>query len=149
MKKQRRRVGDIVKITLESGSFCFGRVLQEPLMAFYDLNVPMIPDIDSIISARIIFKVWVMRRAITSGRWQIIGNREVDAETACVPVFFKQDAVSKTFSKYFDDKEIPATGKECLGLERAAVWDPEHIEDRLRDHFAGRSNVWVESLKPA
>ena len=42
-----------------------------------------------------------------------------------------------------------AIAEECVGLERAAVWEPEHVEDRLRDHFAGRSNRWVESLKPS
>ena len=28
----------------------------------------------------------------------------------------------------------------------AAVWDPQHVEDRLRDHFAGLPNKWVQSL---
>lgn len=27
------------------------------------------------------------------------------------------------------------------------VWSPEHVEDRLRDHFAGRPNKWEESLR--
>lgn len=43
--------------------------------------------------------------------------------------------------------ENPATPEECAVLERAAVWDPGHVEDRLRDHFAGQSNKWVESLR--
>jgi len=34
-----------------------------------------------------------------------------------------------------------------MGLERAAVWGPSHVEDRLRDHYAGRKNKWVESLR--
>jgi hypothetical protein len=37
--------------------------------------------------------------------------------------------------------------EDCVGLERAAVWEPEHIEDRLRDHFNGIKNIWEESLK--
>jgi hypothetical protein len=27
------------------------------------------------------------------------------------------------------------------------VWAAEHVEDRLRDHYAGRPNQWVESLR--
>jgi hypothetical protein len=42
--------------------------------------------------------------------------------------------------------EDTATRAACAGLERAEVWDPEHVEDRLRDHRAGRANKWVESL---
>jgi len=39
------------------------------------------------------------------------------------------------------------TRKESQGLEAAAVWEPEHIEDRLRDHFDGKPNKWLESLR--
>lgn len=147
-KRIRRRVGDIVKIPLAENSYCFGRVLQEPLMAFYDLLVSTVPDIGRISSSPILFKVWVMNKAITSGRWPVIGNADLDKEITSVPEFFKQDPVSKAFSKYSDGKEKPATQSDCIGLERAAVWEAEHIEDRLRDYYAGRKNKWVESLKP-
>jgi hypothetical protein len=40
----------------------------------------------------------------------------------------------------------PAKRKECVGLECCAVWDPEHVEDRLKDHFAGIPNKWVQSM---
>jgi hypothetical protein len=43
---------------------------------------------------------------------------------------------------------MDASYGECTSLERAAVWDTEHIEDRLEDYFNGRENKWVESLKP-
>ena len=33
-------------------------------------------------------------------------------------------------------------------LFRLAVWEPAHVEDRLRDHYAGAPNKWVESLRP-
>ncbi|WP_448115483.1 hypothetical protein [Mesorhizobium amorphae] len=33
-----------------------------------------------------------------------------------------------------------------IGLECAAVWDPEHVVDRLRDPADGRPNKWVERL---
>ena len=35
-KKIPLQVGDIVQINLENGLYCFGRVLNEPLMAFYE-----------------------------------------------------------------------------------------------------------------
>ena len=30
--------------------------------------------------------------------------------------------------------------EECVGVERASVWDDHHIEERLLDHFMGRPN---------
>jgi hypothetical protein len=42
----------------------------------------------------------------------------------------------------------PATPEECAGLEPAAVWEPEHIADRLQDAFAGRPNHWLEEMIP-
>lgn len=41
----------------------------------------------------------------------------------------------------------PALRSECEPLERTAVWDPEHVEDRIRDAYAGRESVWVRSMQ--
>lgn len=60
---------------------------------------------------------------------------------------FQQDPMSGALSIYWEKPdgswgEDPATRAQCAGLERTAVWDPEHLEDRLRDHRAGRPNRW-------
>jgi hypothetical protein len=66
--------------------------------------------------------------------------------------FFKQDPISGELSIYWEEwrdgswHEEPATLDECAELERAAVWDPVHVEGRLRDHFAGTPNTWAASL---
>jgi hypothetical protein len=41
----------------------------------------------------------------------------------------------------------PAAPEECVGLEGVAVWDPTHVEDRLRDHYAGRPNAHLAYMK--
>ena len=51
------------------------------------------------------------------------------------------------FSIYEDGKIRSASKEECLGLERAAVWEPSHVEERIVDYYAGRKNQWLESLK--
>ena len=70
-------------------------------------------------------------------------------ETLLVPQpHFIQDALNpRSFS--IDERGAfrPATKEECIGLECAAVWDPTHAEDRIRDHYLGRKNKWLESLK--
>jgi hypothetical protein len=147
-KRIRRRIGDVVKIPLGTGYYGFGRILKEPLVAFYDLRVQAVPNIETIISARVLFKVWVMNHAVTSGRWEVIGNRPLEPDMIAEPVFFKQDPINNKFFKYYKSTAVAATRQECLGLERAAVWEPEHVEDRLRDYYEGVPNKWVESLKP-
>ncbi len=43
--------------------------------------------------------------------------------------------------------ERAAEPQECVGLERAVVWEKQAIEERLLDAFAGRPNADVERLK--
>ncbi|ENU91284.1 hypothetical protein F971_03191 [Acinetobacter vivianii] len=151
LKSFKRKEGDILLIKLSNNTFCYGRVLTDPLFVFYDLNTskPLL-DINQITEKNILFKVWVMKHAITSGRWEVIGNQTLEDTLVRSPLFFKQDILSKELSIYnpTTGQEIDASYEECKNLERAAVWEPEHVEDRLEDIFEGRNNKWVESLRP-
>jgi hypothetical protein len=151
LKKRRGRwkEGDVVQIDLDNGQMSFARVLRDPLIAFYDLIATEVPSIEQIVASPITFKLWVMRHALTAGIWPRIGHVELSPELREPTVFFKQDPLSGRLSIYLGDGvEVPATIEEASGLECAAVWDPEHIVDRLRDHFAGQPNKWVEMMKP-
>lgn len=88
-----------------------------------------------------------MNRAVESGRWEVLGNEPLEQGLEEIPKFFKQSPLNKKFSIYYQGVEIPSTKEECQELERAAVWDPEHVEDRLRDHYDNVPNQWIESLK--
>lgn len=147
MKKFKRKVGDIVKIQIEDEDYCFGHLLEEPLIAFYDLKSDRDPTIEDLVQLPILFKIWVMNHAITSGRWRIIGHHPLNSKLSESVKFFKQDPISKKIYLYENSKEVPSSYGQCEGLERAAVWSPEHVEDRLRDHYLGMTNKWVESLK--
>lgn len=148
--KKRRTSGDIVSIPLGDGGIAFARVLKEPLVAFYDLRASAVPPIEDILRSCVAFKVFVVNYAITNGMWPVIGNAPLEDALREEPLFFKRDKLSGKLSIYKDStaQEWPATRAECEGLECAAVWDPHHIVDRLIDHFAGRPNKWVESLRP-
>ena len=147
MKKQKRNEGDFIKIKLTDEHFCFARVLKEPLIAFYDIKTNTDISLDEISTLPIVFKIWVMNNAITTNRWQVIGHKELEDELKKPAIFFKQDPISKSVFLYSDSIETPAVYEQCVGLERAAVWSPEHVEDRLLDHFDGKTNKWVDSLK--
>jgi hypothetical protein len=146
---QKRVVGDVVRIDLGDGFHSYARVMGEALFAFYGGRVTNELPIDRIIGLPIIFQIPVMDPAITSGRWVVIGNAPLDDTLLNPPFFFIQDILNKDRFKIYESggKIRAATKEECVGLERAAVWEPAHVEDRLRDHFANRKNKWVESLK--
>jgi len=145
---QKRVFGDIVRIDLGDGFHTYGRVLEDASFAFYDGRVSEEMPVDQIIALPILFLVAVMNYAVTSGRWAIVGTAPLDDSLLNPPPRFIQDALRKDLFRIYDKGQIrPATKEECIGLEPAAVWDPEHVEDRLRDHYAERVNMWVESLK--
>lgn len=151
-KRTRRTPGQFVEIDL-GGFTAFGRVLREPLFAFYDhrcaagssLELPWLA------SQPVAFRIMVMNHAVTRGRWRVVGSMPLSPDLISLPDFFEQDALTSRLTIYNDDLapsyERPATRQECETLERAVVWEPEHVEDRLRDHFEGQQNRWVESLK--
>ena len=142
------RIGDFVRISLGDGWYSYGRVLRAPLFAFYDVRVREPLGLEELQLRPLLFRVWVMKSALTSGRWVIIGNRPLEKSVEQSPAFFKQDPITNDLSIYHEGKERRATREECESLERAAVWDPTHVEDRLRDHYAGVPNKWVEALRP-
>lgn len=149
-KKIRCIPGSVIAIPLRDGHFSYGRILQEPLIAFYDLRSHDILPIESVLPLSIIFTLYVMNYPITDGDWKVIGNAPLTSELLEEPFFFKKDPISGALTIYQDSsgKEIPATREQCANLECAAVWEPHHILDRLQDHFAGRPYRWIESMRP-
>jgi hypothetical protein len=144
----RRKAGDILRIPLGGGEYGFGHVLRSPLVAFYDAKSPPDLPIDEIVGRPVLFKIWVTKAAVQGGAWQVIGHMPLPEELLVEPWFFKKDSLTGALSLYRYPEEVPATRRDCEGLECAAVWDGQHVVDRLRDHFAGRKNAWVESMRP-
>lgn len=148
-KKQKR--GNIVAVKVEEGRFCFALALTSPLYAFFDGVYATIEAPQNLEVTDIIFKVPVMDYATKSGRWPIIGKIDLGEHSAIEEsVFFKQDPIDGKITSYdlFTANETPITFEQADQLECAAVWDPAHIEDRLRDHIARVPNKWWSSLRP-
>lgn len=146
-RRTRRVVGDVVSIPLDDGARVgFGLVLEDPLMAFFDLstNTGQEPDVSEVVRSPVAFRIWVMRQPIVDGLWPVLGRVEVPAELAVAPWFFKQDLISGkiTITRTGSEKVVPAPG-QAERLERAQVYSACHVVDRLQDHFAGRPNRWA------
>jgi len=147
MKSQKRTVGDIVEIPLGDGTHTYARVLPEATFAFYDCRTTETVPISEVVTKPLLFFVAVMNRAIKEKRWPVVGHIPLESGLQSPPRFIQDALNKKRFEIYEHGRIRPATRQECFGLERAAVWEPEHVEDRIRDHYAGRQNKWVESLR--
>jgi Immunity protein 26 len=146
-KRHKRRVGDVVEIDLGDGFHAYARILNEASFAVYDCRCDTELPLAEILKRPVLFRLAVMDWAVKKGRWKVIGGSPLEGCFSILPPKFIQDPIDKDrFSIYEHGLIRPASREECAGIERTAVWDPSHVEDRIRDHFAGRSNKWVESL---
>ena len=154
-KKRRRRIkqGDVYCIDLGDSVYGYCIALLSPIAGFYDLRTTNLEqDLDFITSHPILFKVPIMKYSYKSDDWHYIGNVELNNDLRKTVYFFKQDPINQSISICYVDAdkytEIPATYEDVKDLERAAVWEPEHVEERLRDHFNGVPNISVEIFRP-
>lgn len=150
MSRNKWEPGNVYSIPLEDGEFAFGIVIKDPLMAFFDCKLNNIPPLEYFKRSKILFKIWVMKYALTkrTSKWKLIGQIDLTEELSEIPTFYKFDLIDKEFSTYHSEDGIvienPVTREECFDLECAAVWGPEHVEERLNDYFAGRENITVK-----
>jgi hypothetical protein len=150
MARTKHTPGTVLELSLGDGTFAYGLVVGELEVAFFDLHAKAaIADVDAIVARPVLFVLTVYKNVFTTGRWRAIGRVDLDAHVVRIPDKFMQDLGDPRKCKIVDAdfNTRPATPDECVGLERVAVWAGEHIEDRLRDHFAGRPNPHVEHMK--
>ncbi|NYT94852.1 hypothetical protein [Salinispora sp. H7-4] len=118
-----------------------------PYMAFYAKGVSFDENGDA--SESPIFVVLVSRAAYSAGGW---GKpiRHLPVENLYpIPRFFWQSPVNKADCKIIEPikRRVTAAPSDCVGLEAEAIWDDVHIESRISDVYAGRSNIFAESLR--
>jgi len=150
-RRQKWTRGAVVAVPLGEEHFGFGQMLDQPEYAFFGLgrSQASLPTPDEVVAAPVLFRLWVMRQAHSSGRWPKMGQATITPELAERVPRFNQDPLrpSSIVLTYGGVSGTPCDVEACRDLERAAVWDADHVEDRLRDHFAGRENKWEKSLR--
>lgn len=147
--RQQRTVGAIVEIPFESGKKSYARILGESSFAFYDyVNTGQDVVLADLITCPILFIVAVYDDAVTRGRWVKIGRIPLEPVLQRLPLKFIQNALDETAFSLYDNGTIrPATKADCVGLERAAVWEPEHVESRIANFYQGKVNVWEQQMR--
>jgi Immunity protein 26 len=142
MRKKTYKPGTFLRISLADGTFAYGRQLEQPYKAFYNYRTSKpSDDLDTIEKKLVLFRQTV--RVLDSDTWEAIGIRKLEGEVAEPVVRFHQESGDYRKCAIFENfgNERLATPEECIGLERQAVWDAHHIEERLLDTFEGRPSA--------
>lgn len=148
MSLRKHTVGTFVRITLADGSLAYARLLESPYAAFYDYRTTSPDsDLDRIASQSILFRIAVRHHALDT--WEPIGHRALEGQLTQPVVQFMQDIGNFRRCTIFDTAgyEKAAEPQECVGLERAAVWERNGVERRLLDAFLGQPNAETERQK--
>jgi hypothetical protein len=148
MKRQKRTVGAVVKIPFNGKWFTYGQILDDAEVVIFDARTDCELSMDEITNQPIICRVAVSNHAITKGRWLKVGKYPISEELKKpIPKYIQDILQPDRFEIYCDGMIRPSTREECIGLERAAVWEPEHVEERIRDHYSGKQNRWTDILE--
>ncbi len=152
MAKQRITEGAILEINIDNQYYVYAQILTKGLgYAFFDLKSKLkIQDLTILQKANILFIVTVYNDIITQGIWVKVGKLPIRNNLLVQPMKYIQDIQNPNNFELYNPNtgEIKkATREQCVGLECAAVWEANHVVDRIRDYYLGRSNIWVEQLK--
>jgi hypothetical protein len=130
-----------------NGEFGFGRMVRDGDLACYAIKSPTIPSLDEIERAPVLSVVTVHFDEFVTGRWQEIGRRPVSGAADTPVKYFREDPITGFLDIYVEGEFQPYAGEDLTRMERLSVWNAEHIESRLKNHFAGRPDPSVEALK--
>lgn len=148
MSKRQHKTGDFVRLELPDGSFGYGRLRDFPIAAFYKLRTEApLDDLDQIAEVPVLFTVAVHKSVHKN--WQKLGNRPLEPKLQEPFRQFWQKAADPRNCQIVDTagNQRAATPQECVGMERVAVWEAEHVESRILDEMSGRENVFTKQLE--
>lgn len=151
MKTKKSQIGNIIKIQLGENYFGFGRIVEGDFIEFYDVKLTRdeLNNVsESLAKARVIFTLSVHKSWEKKENWEVTGSNTNNISP--IPSQFMQNIANPNDIKIVDSSGNmrQASIDDITGLERLAVWEDNHVEDRLRDYFDNKPNVWVEQLKP-
>lgn len=147
-KKQRITVGSILEIYIEKEYYTYAQILGKAGYAFFDYKTSdKLNDYSILLDKPILFITSVYNDVITQGHWLKVGNLEIRKDLQEQPMQFIQDAMHPDRFEFYDPntgESRPASKEQIKGLERASVWEANHIEDRIRDYYNGVPCVWLK-----
>jgi hypothetical protein len=148
VKKQRITVGSILEINIENNYYVYAQILGKASYAFFDHKViEKLKDYSVLLDKPVLFITSVYNDVVTQGHWLKVSNLELREDLKKQPMQFIQDALHPDRFEFYDPntgESKPATKQQIKGLERASVWEANHIEDRIRDYYNNVPCIWLQ-----
>lgn len=115
---------------MPNGKYAFGRAFRDASIGIYTHVGDMIEDLPK--KEEYQFIVGVYQDVLKSDKWPIVDFRPfLNDDEAWPPPACMIDKISGGYSIYYKGEIRKSSEAECKGLEKAAVWEAEHIIDRI------------------
>ena len=148
MAKQRITPGSILEININDEYYTYAQILGKASYVFFDYKTEkQLTHYEILLEKPILFITSVYNDVISEGRWLKVGKIDIRKDLEIIPMQFIQDALNPESFEFYDPNTgeiFPATKNQVKGLERAAVWEATHIEDRIKAHYDGIPCVWLQ-----
>lgn len=143
-------IGDFLKILLPDGCWTYGRVLDNNVVAFYDLKVKQDVPLKRVAEAQVAFRSMLTKYAFNGRKWPIVGSMKLEEalrnKTLFIHTSSELDKGIYIATTNFDDI-IYINYDEAKRLELFCVYEMQDVEERLLDHFEGRINEFAEMMR--
>jgi len=143
--------GNMAAIPINEKQYTFGRIISFPFMEFYNYILEK-EDIDNfdpslLLKNKPIFTVLIHKSCVSKKHWKIIGFNDTNLPE--VPPVFIQDAFNPSDIKILQGTTslVKARFEDVRNMERQAIWESDHIEQRIKDHIEGKPNITYEFFR--
>lgn len=129
-RRKQIKIGDVYAIPLPNGKVAYGRIFKDSCIGVYKHISDTLNDVPKTEDYQ--FTVGVYKDVLQSGQWSVVDSRPFNSDDdAWPPPMCIIDSISGEYSIYYKGEIRPSNKSECEGLETAAVWESEHIIDRI------------------
>jgi len=147
---KRDHIGEVYTIPITENIRGYARVFRKYVFDVYNLCSEVPINVDEVVNSSIAFTVYVHVDVFKKSNWSSLGIVPLsEIEQQRNIIFFKQDIKDFDLCTLVDiaGNEYKSTPQECVGKERLAVWDHEHVEERLRNIYLKKKDLVVENMK--
>ena len=146
-KSQKITIGSIIEISIEGKYFVYAQILPKSLAFFDYRSIEPIRDFSCLNTAPVLFVIPVYDYVITKGIWLKVGKMPIREDLERLSKkYYIYDEISGKYSKYdsYTGEIVSSSKEDVRGLERAAVWAENHVEDRIRDYYNHVPCLWLK-----
>lgn len=146
-KRQRITLGSILEIPIAGEYYVYAQILRNDAYAFFDYrSTTPLRDLSVLEKAPVLWVLFIYDFVITQGIWQKVGKLPIREELQTLPMYYVHHQFDKLEFEIYDGntgKMRPSTREEIEGLECAAIWADNHMEDRIYAHYKGLPCTWL------